>query len=131
MSSPFIALEIPTAQITTVDTQPVFSRDGEHGESMIVFVLTESTPNAQVAPASAAATAREEAYPPGIHPDQLRHGGERSTSWAITAEPTLFIAPCGENFDDRAEKTTEGSPAQVAEQAGVFRWGLIAMNEPS
>ena len=95
---------------------------------MVIFVLTESTPNAAVAPASAATTAREEAYPSGIHSDQLRHGGERSTSWTIATEPSLFIAPLGENFDDRAKKTTEGSPAQVAEQAGMVRRELIFMD---
>ena len=68
---------------------------------MVIFVLTESTPNAEVAPASAATTAREEAYASGIHSDQLRHGGERSTGWTITTEPALFIAPFGEDFDDK------------------------------
>jgi hypothetical protein len=95
---------------------------------MVIFILTESTANAAVAPASAATTAREEAYPSGIHSDQLRHSGERSTSWTIATEPSLFIAPLGENFDNGAEKTTEGSPAQVAEQTGMARSELLVMN---
>ena len=114
-----ICLDISAAGLAVVDPQTSLSLNRHDCKSVIVYTLTERTTGSPVAPTRATTTARKKPETSRISADQLSHGGERSTSRAVGAEPALLVAPAAERVHYRAEIASQDRPSQVTKQAWI------------